>query len=167
MKGSFARWRRSCGDERGTTLVELVSVSAILIILASITLPVANTMVKRQKEIELRQALREIREALDRFEFDVQRYPGIRVKYLNRVNEEGYPEELEWLVEGVDVGDAAGTRIKYLRRLPRDPITGEREWGKRSSRDQPDSFFSDGINIFDVYSESDKTGLNGVPYREW
>lgn len=153
--------------QRGTTLVELVSVSAVLIALASMTLPVANTMIKRQKELELRQDLRQIREAIDRFQFDTQRYPGIRAKHLNRVNEEGYPEELEWLVEGVDIGDAAGTRIKYLRRLPRDPITGEPEWGTRSSRDEPDSLFTDGINIFDVYSLSDKKGLNDIPYEKW
>lgn len=154
-------------NQRGTTLVEMVSVSAILVVLASITLPVANMMVKRQKELELRRALREIRTALDRFQLDAMRFPGIRVKYLSRANEEGYPEELEWLVEGVDIGDAARTRLKYLRRLPRDPITGEAEWATRSTRDRPDSLFTDGINIFDVYSKSDKIGLNGVPYSEW
>ena len=71
------------------------------------------------------------------------------------------------LYEGVDIGDAAGTTIKYLRRLPLDPITGEREWGTRSTRDGPDSMFSDGINIFDVFTKSDKVGLDGKPYREW
>ena len=154
-------------DQRGVTLVEMVSVSAVLIVLASLTLPVANTMVKRQKELELRRSLRTIRTALDRFQLDVQRFPGIRNKYLSRANEEGYPEELEWLVEGVDIGDAAGTRLKYLRRLPRDPMTGDREWGTRSSRDGPDSLFSDGINIFDVYSKSDKIGLDGTHYLKW
>jgi general secretion pathway protein G len=107
-----------------------------------------------------------MREAIDTFNLDVQRYPGMRNK-LDRVNEEGYPEELEWLYEGVDIGDAAGTKIKYLRRLPRDPITGEKEWGTRSSRDRPDSLFSDGINIFDVHSTSDKVGLNGEKYSTW
>jgi general secretion pathway protein G len=153
--------------QSGVTLVELVCVSAVLLALASLTIPVAHTMVKRQKEIELRQALREMREALDRFQFDTIRYPGIRRQYLNAANEEGYPEELMWLVEGIEIGDAAGTRIKYLRRIPRDPITGDTEWGTRSSRDRPDSMFSDGVNIFDVYSLSDKVGLNGVPYSEW
>jgi len=155
------------GDQRGLTLVEMVSVSAVLVVLASLTMPVANTMIKRQKELELRRALRTIRTAINRFQLDTQRYPGIRVKYLSRANEEGYPEELKWLVEGVDIGDAAGNKLKYLRRLPRDPITGSDEWGTRSSRDRPDSLFSDGVNIFDVYSKSDKIGLNGVPYKEW
>jgi general secretion pathway protein G len=163
----FGRMNRKRKGESGVTLVELVCVSAVLLALASLTIPVANTMVKRQKEIELRQALREMREALDRFQFDTIRYPGIRQQYLNVANEEGYPEELMSLVEGVEIGDAAGTRIKYLRRIPRDPITGDTEWGTRSSRDRPDSMFSDGINIFDVYSLSDKVGLNGVPYSEW
>ena len=152
---------------RGVTLVELVAVSAILIVMAGVTLPVANTMVKRQKELELRRALREIREAIDRFQFDVQRYPGIRTNYLSVTNEEGYPEELKWLYEGVDTGQGAKEIIKYLRRLPKDPMTGDAEWGTRSSRDRPDALFSDGINIFDVHSNSDKVGLNGVPYSEW
>jgi general secretion pathway protein G len=160
------RLRGSC-RQRGVTLVELVCVSAILLVLAGVTLPVANTMVKRQKELELRQALREIRESLDKFRFDTERYPGIRTLHLSATNEEGYPEELEWLVEGIDIGDAAGTTIKYLRRLPVDPMTGEREWGTRSSRDAPDSLFTDNLNIFDVYCLSDKVGLNGKHYREW
>ncbi len=159
--------RPRCESQSGVSLVELVCVTAIIMALAGLTLPVANTFVKRQKEIELRQALREIREALDRFRSDVERYPGIRLLHLDAVNEEGYPEELEWLVEGIDIGDAAGTRIKYLRRLPRDPITGDGEWGTKSSRDTPDSLFSDGINIFDVYSLSDKIALDGTKYRDW
>jgi len=152
---------------RGVTLVELVAVSAILLVMAGVTLPVANTMVKRQKELELRRSLREIREAIDRFQADVQRYPGIKTQYLSVSNEEGYPEELKWLYEGVDTGQGAKEVLKYLRRLPIDPITGDEEWATRSSRDRPDSLFSDGINIFDVHSKSDKVGLNGVPYSEW
>jgi general secretion pathway protein G len=151
----------------GFTLVELVCATAILVVLASLALPVASTMRKRQKELELRQSLREIREALDRFQFDAQRYPGIRAKYLNAANEEGYPEELKVLVEGVDTGEAAGPKLKYLRRLPIDPITGKAEWATRSSRDRPDSMFTDGINIFDVRSKSEKIGLNEVPYNKW
>jgi len=163
----FRRPASRLDGQRGTTLVELVSCTAIIIVLASVTLPVANTMVKRQKELELRASLREIREALDRFQADTVRYPGIRIKYLNRSNEEGFPEELEWLYEGVDIGDAAGTKIKYLRRIPIDPITREAEWGTRSTRDSPDDLFTDRINIFNVYSLSDKNGLNGEPYNQW
>ena len=166
MRWRFIRRLRGW-NQRGVTLVELVSVSAVLVVLASITLPVANTMVKRQKELELRRALRTIRTALDRFQLDTTRFPGIRNNYLSRTNDEGYPEELKLLVEGVDIGDAAGTRLKYLRRLPLDPMTGDTDWATRSSRDRPDSLFSDGINIFDVRSKSDKIGLDERPYSEW
>ncbi len=159
--------RRRGPWQAGVTLTELVAVTAIILVVAAVALPSAQVMVKREKELELRRALRELREAIDRFQEDAQRYPGIRARLLDATNEEGYPEKLEWLVEGVDIGDAAGTRLKYLRRIPRDPFTGEREWATRSSRDRPGSTFSDGINIFDVHSKSDKMGLNGVPYSRW
>ncbi len=152
--------------ERGLTLVELVAASAVMAILATITIPVANTIVKRQKELELRRNLRMIREGINRFQDDVQRLPSMRQK-LNAVNEEGYPEELEQLYEGFDIGDAKGTKLKYLRRLPLDPMTGKAEWETRSSRDRPGSSFTDGINVFDVYSSSDKVALDGTPYATW
>jgi general secretion pathway protein G len=152
--------------ERGVTFVEVIAVTAIVLILAAMAVPVGQTMVKRQKEIELRQALRQIREALDRFQKDSTLHEGVR-RSLNATNEEGYPEELEVLVEGVDTGDAAGTKLKYLRRLPLDPMTGGEEWATRSSRDQPDSLFTDHINIFDVRSQSDKIALDGTRYDEW
>jgi general secretion pathway protein G len=151
---------------RGFTIVEVLCATAIMAILASVTIPVANTMVKRRKELELRQALREIRTAIDRFQADTERFPGMRLK-MNAVNEEGYPEKLEWLYEGFDIGDAKGTKIKYLRRLPRDPMTGGAEWGTRSSRDRPGSSFSDGTNIFDVRTKSEAVALDGKPYAEW
>ena len=150
------------------TLVELVSVTAIIMVLAAITLPVANTMVKRQKELELRRALRQVRQALDQFQMDTHRFPGLRSNLLDGTNEEGFPEELEWLYEGVDIGDAAGTTIRYLRRLPVDPFTGEREWDTRSSRDPPEALFTDGVNIFDIRSKSEKLSLDGeTRYNEW
>lgn len=170
---SIAGRLRKLGNQRGLTLVELVAVSAVLLIMAGVTFPVANTMVKRQKELELRRALRTIRSALDRFQVDAGimgqpgRFPGIRVKYLDRTNEEGYPQELKWLYEGVDIGDITGTKIKYLRRLPIDPIMGDDDWATRSSKDEPESLFSDGINIFDVRSRSDKIALDGTRYNTW
>ncbi len=165
--GSIAARLRTLGNQRGLTLVELASVSAIILVMAAVTYPVANTMVKRQKELQLRRALRTVRTALDRFQYDTERSPGIRVNYLGRANEEGYPEELESLYEGVDIGDAVETKIKYLRRLPLDPMTGTAEWDTRSSRDDPKSLFSDNINIFDVRSTSDKIGLDGTRYNTW
>lgn len=152
--------------QKGTTLVELVCAAAILAVLAGVAIPVANTMVKRRKELELRRALREIRTAIDQFQADTERFPGMR-QNLDAVNEDGFPEELEHLFEGFDIGDAKGTKLKYLRRLPVDPMTGKPDWATRSSRDRPDSRFSDGINIFDVHSTSEKKALDGTHYADW
>lgn len=158
--------QRGKGGQQGLTLVELIAVTAIVLILATMAVPVGATLVKRQKEIELRQALREIREALDKFQADSTLFPGIKSN-LSVANEEGYPEDLEVLVEGVDTGDAVGTTLKYLRRMPVDPMTGETEWATRSSRDQPDSLFTDHINIFDVRTKSEKIALDGTRYDQW
>ncbi len=154
---------------KGVTLVELVCVTAVVLVLASVAMPVANTLLKRRKELELHRALREIRTALDHFQADSERLPGMRGAsgVLNATNEEGYPEKLEHLYEGVDVGLPNGLKMKYLRRLPRDPMTGKADWGTRSSRDEPGSLFSDGINIFDVRSRSDAVALDGTRYAEW
>jgi general secretion pathway protein G len=155
------------GREAGVTLIELVAVTAIVLVLAGVAIPVANTWVKRQKEMELRQALRQIREAIDNFQADVQRLPSMRQAKMNATNQDGYPEKIEWLYEGYDIGDAAETKFKYLRRLPLDPITGKREWATRSSHDRPESHFSDGINIFDVHSKSGAVALDGTKYADW
>lgn len=155
-------------NEWGLTLIELVSCSAIVLVLASVALPVANTWVKRRKELELRQALREIRGAIDRFQWDVEHIQSMGMK-LNGVNAQvdHYPEKLEWLYQGFDIGDAVGTKVKYLRRLPLDPITGKADWLTRSSRDKPGSFGTDGVNIFDVHSKSEALALDGTPYVKW
>ena len=160
------RLGRSRGNERGLTLIELVCCSAIILVLASVAIPVANTWVKRRKELELRQALREIRMAIDRFQWDVDHIQSMGMK-LNGTNEEHYPEKLEWLYEGFDIGDAVGTKMKYLRRLPRDPITGTDEWATRSSRDKPGSLSTDGLNIFDIHTKSKAIALDGTPYAQW
>ena len=155
-------------NEWGLTLIELVSCSAIVLVLASVALPVANTWVKRRKELELRQALREIRGAIDRFQWDVEHIQSMGMK-LNGVNAQvdHYPEKLEWLYQGFDIGDAVGPKVKYLRRLPLDPITGKADWLTRSSRDKPGSFGTDGVNIFDVHSKSEALALDGTPYVKW
>jgi general secretion pathway protein G len=158
--------RRGRGHERGLTLIELVCCSAIILVLASAAIPVANTWVKRRKELELRQSLREIRMAIDRFQWDVDHIQSMGTK-LNGTNEDHYPEKLEWLYEGFDIGDLAGTKLKYLRRLPRDPITGTADWGTRSSRDKPGSLSTDGLNIFDIHTKSKAIALDGTPYAQW
>jgi general secretion pathway protein G len=155
--------------QRGVTLVELVCVTAVTLVLAGMAMPVASKMVKRQKELELRRSLREIRTAIDRFQMDTERFPGMRGPsgVINATNEEGYPEKMDHLYQGVDVGLPNGVKIKYLRRLPTDPITGKKEWGTRSSRDEPEAMFSDGINIFDVRSKSQAVALDGTKYATW
>ncbi len=152
--------------ERGLTLVELVCCSAIILVLASAAVPVANTWVKRRKELEYRQALRDIRTAIDRFQWEAEHNSQMASK-LNGVNDDHYPEKLEWLYQGFDIGDAVGTKVKYLRRLPRDPITGTPDWATRSSKDRPDSWASDGMNIFDVHTKSKATALDGTRYADW
>jgi general secretion pathway protein G len=144
-------------------------VTAVILVLAGMALPVASKTVRRQKEIELRRALREIRTAIDRFQQDTERFPGMKGAsgVINATNEEGFPEDLKHLYEGVDVGLPNGIKIKYLRRLPRDPMTGKAEWATRSSRDRPDAMFSDGINIFDVRSKSAASALDGTKYKDW
>ena len=155
------------GGERGLTLIELVCCSAILLILASVAVPIAKSWVKRRKELELHHALREVRTAIDRFQFDTEHTPSMRGTKMNATNEDGYPEKLEWLYQGYDIGDAVGTKVKYLRRLPLDPMTGKADWATRSSRDRPGSLATDGINIFDVHSKSKAVALDGTHYAEW
>ncbi len=151
------------------TLIELVCCSAIILVLAGAAIPVANTYVKRRKELELRQALREIRTALDKFQWDAEHNAAYRSASgkLNATNEEGYPEKLEWLFQGYDIGDPTGVKVKYLRRLPLDPMTGKADWATRSSRDKPGSFGTDGINIFDVHTKSKAIALDGTKYADW
>jgi general secretion pathway protein G len=153
-------------SERGFTFVELVIVSTIVLILASAVQPLAKVTITRQKEVELRRALREMRDAIDKFKdaADAQMIPPTEL----RAGGEGYPPDLETLVEGVSVvGDATGRKLKFLRRIPKDPMTGEAEWGLRSYQDRPDSTSWGGQNVYDVYSLATGTGLDGTKYSEW
>ncbi|HEX6901566.1 MAG TPA: type II secretion system protein [Thermoanaerobaculia bacterium] len=148
--------------ERGFTLAELVTVAAILTILATVTLPVAKFTVKRQKEADLRLALREMRYAIDEYKRYVE--AGLIQKDLGT---EGYPKKLDVLVEGVEVVGQVDKKLKLLRRIPVDPMTGKTEWGMRSYDDEWDSTSWNGNDVYDVYSLSQGVGLNGVPYRKW
>jgi len=150
-------------SDRGMTLVELIVAFTILALLSTLTVPLARYKVKRDKERDLRYALREIRGAIDRYK-DASDQGKIQVK----VGTDGYPEDLNVLVEGVTlVGNAKGAKIKFLRRIPIDPMTGTTEWGKRSSQDDPKSNAWGGQNVFDVYSTSMERARDGTPYTEW
>lgn len=147
---------------RGYTLVELVVVCAVLVILAGAAFPVAKYTRLRLKEMELRSALREMRAAIDEF----KRYTDAGLLPVD-FGTDGYPSELEVLVEPIDVVGQIDKQIRFLRRIPIDPMTGEPEWGLRSTSDEPDSTSWGGENVFDVYSLADGIGIDGVPYSEW
>ena len=150
----------------GFTFVELVVVSAILLILASAVLPLAKVTIQRAREVELRRNLREMRTAIDKYKdsVDAGLIGGPDVKQ----GSEGYPPDLDTLVEGVRVAnDASGRKLKFLRRIPVDPMTKSTEWGLRSYQDQADSSSWGGQNVFDVYTKSEGTALDGTKYKDW
>jgi general secretion pathway protein G len=151
--------------ERGLTYLELVATTAIMMVLASAILPLAKVAATRQKEIELRRALREMRRAIDRFKegVDTGQIGGSDVQ----LGSEGYPKDLEVLVEGVAQVGTVGRKLKFLRRIPKDPMTSSTEWGLRCYQDEPDSDSWCGSNVWDVHTTSTRTGLDGTPYREW
>jgi len=151
---------------RGFTFVELVVVTTILLILAATAIPMARVVTQRRKEAELRQALREMRTAIDRFKDAVDR--GLIATSEVEAGHEGYPPDLDVLVEGVSVvGDASERELRFLRRVPVDPMTGEAEWGLRSYQDEPDARSWGGDSVFDVRSLSEGTALDGTRYRDW
>jgi general secretion pathway protein G len=153
-------------SSRGYTFVELLAVTTILLILASAILPLVKVTMQRQKEIELRRSLREMRTAIDRFK-DAADLQQIAAQDLEAGNE-GYPETIDILVEGVTMsGDATGRKLKFMRRIPMDPLTHSTEWGFRSYQDKPDSTSWGGQNVFDVYTKSDGTALDGTKYKDW
>ena len=152
----------------GFTLIELVVTVAIVGILALVAMPMLEMNVKRQKETELRAALREIRGGIDAYRRALD-----EGKLEKKVAESGYPHRLEELYQGVEnIQDPNKTKIFFLRRLPRDPFstdpsqTAVQTWGKRSYASPPDAP-TEGADVFDVYSLSGGVGLNGIPYREW
>ena len=148
--------------EHGLTLLELVVASAILLLLATLALPLAQVKIKRDRERVLRRALREMRTAIDRYK-DASDRNLIPVK----IDTEGYPPDLETLVEGVELTGAPDRRVRFLRKIPRDPMTDSIYWGMRSVQDDPDSLSWGGDNVFDVYSKSQGIALDGSRYQDW
>jgi general secretion pathway protein G len=156
----------ACVRERGYSFIELLVVTTILLILASVALPLAQVTAQRSREAELRRSLREIRTAIDRFKDAVDR--GQIPTTELQAGSEGYPPDLETLVEGVAAAnDASGRKLKFLRRIPVDPMTGEAEWGQRAYGDSPTSTAWGRGNVYDVYSLADGTALDGTRYRDW
>jgi general secretion pathway protein G len=144
--------------QRGFTLIELIVATAIMVILVGAAIPVARNAVARDREKELRYDLWMMRDAIDRYK-DAADRGAFQIK----VGSEGYPPDLDTLVTGVDV---AGKKLKFLRRIPVDPIT-KQEWGMRSMQDEKDSTSWGGQNVFDVYTKTDLSGLDGTKYKDW
>lgn len=160
------RFRRLSG-QAGLSLIELVIAMAILAVLASAVLPMAEVTVRRTKEIELRRSLRVMRTAIDAYKTDYDLAVS-KKKILTSINETGYPESLDILLEGNDWGGLFTFKKRYLRRIPKDPFDNYDEgWGMRSVEDDPDTTVWGGDNVFDVYSQSDDIGLDGTPYNSW
>jgi general secretion pathway protein G len=147
------------GREAGLTLVELIVTVAILAILAAAAVPVARFQVKREKERELRYDLWQMRSAIDHYKDAAE-----RGAFQTKIDSQNYPPDLDTLVNGVDV---QGKKVRFLRRIPVDPMTNNTDWGQRSMQDDPDSDSWGGQNVFDVYTKSDGTGLDGTKYKDW
>ncbi|MCY4659630.1 MAG: prepilin-type N-terminal cleavage/methylation domain-containing protein [Acidobacteria bacterium] len=157
------RWLRARG---GYSLVELLVVTVILLVLASAIAPLSRVTVQRQREVELRRALRELRTAIDRYK-DAVDLGVIGGTDLDPDNA-GYPPDLEALVSGVEPVDAPdGQRLRLLRRIPIDPMTRSTDWGLRAYDDDPDTESWGGGNVYDVYTRARGTALDGTRYRDW
>lgn len=150
--------KRKAG-ERGLTLVELIVTFTILSILAMAAYPVARFQIKRANERELRRDLWMMRDAIDKYKDAADKHA-----FQIKLDSQGYPPDLETLVNGVDV---QGKKVKFLRKIPVDPMTGRAEWGLRSMQDDPNSDSYSGSAVFDVYSKSMDTALDGTKYSEW
>jgi general secretion pathway protein G len=151
---------------RGFSFVELLVVTALIGILASAVMPLARVAMQRQREIELRRTLRELRTGIDHYKDAADQ--GMIAATELKLGNEGYPPTLEVLVEGVRAsGDATDRKLKFLRRIPLDPMTRSKEWGMRSYQDRSDSRTWGGQNVFDVFTTSDGTALDGTKYKDW
>jgi general secretion pathway protein G len=147
------------GQERGFTLIEMIVATVILLVLVGLAIPSVKFAVKREREHELRYDLWMMRDAIDRYK-DAADRGAFQIK----LGSDGYPPDLDKLVEGEDV---QGKKLKFLRKIPIDPMTGKAEWGMRSTQDDASSDSWGGQNIFDVYTKSQDEALDGTKYKDW
>jgi len=153
------RWR----TQRGLTLVELIVAFTIMLLLTAMAVPLARYKVRRDRERELRWALREIRTAIDKY----KDLADLNMLGPQKIGTEGYPESLEVLVEGVKAAGSVDKKFKFLRRIPKDPMLNSTDWGRRSLQDDPRSTSWGGQNVFDVYTKSMEKAPDGTPYSDW
>ena len=156
------RHRSRRHSQLGMTMIELIAAFTILALLSGMAVPLAAYKVRRDKERELRTALKDIRHAIDQY-----KDAATANKFQVKVGTEGYPETLEVLVEGVQTNDAAGTKLKFLRRIPKDPMTKSFDWGMRSMKDDPKSQSWSGDNVFDIHTKSYERARDGTQYSDW
>jgi general secretion pathway protein G len=159
------------GNIRGISLIELIVTLIILSVLSLLILPSAQMTMKRNREIELRRELRVIRTAIDEYRKTYDQ-AVIEKKLMDSLNKSHYPETLQVLVDGYDFGGLVDYKKKFLRRIPADPFNPpnpgeEPQWGLRSYTDQPDSSTWGGEDVYDVYSLSDGTAIDGTKYKDW
>jgi general secretion pathway protein G len=151
---------RGARPEQGFTLLELIIATSILIILSTMAVPLARLTIAREKERMLRNDLWEMRDAIDRYKDAADRQ-----LFQTKVDSQNYPPDLETLVKGVTIqGDK---KLRFLRKIPTDPMTGTTEWGMRSMQDDPESDSFGGQSVFDVYTKSTGTALDGTKYKDW
>jgi len=150
-------------NQRGLTLIELIVAFTILLILTSMAVPLARTKVRAERERDLRRALIEMRSAIDKY----KDYADQGLLGQQKIDQYGYPESLDVLVEGVKLAGQVDKKMRFLRRIPKDPFTNSTDWGKRSMQDDPDSSSWGGQNVFDVYTKSTDKAGDGTSYSTW
>jgi general secretion pathway protein G len=160
------------GNNRGITLIELIVTMAVLAILASVILPSAQMTIRRTREIELRRELRQIRTAIDAYRKAYDQAVNVDKKLTASLNKSNCPETLQVLVDGYDFGGAVNYKKKFLRKIPADPFNppkprDEPKWGLRSYEDEPESMSWGGEDVYDVYSLSGETAIDGTKYKDW
>jgi len=155
--------RKRRKTQAGLTLIELIVAFTIMMVLTGMAVPLARFKVRREREKELRYALREIRGAIDHYKdmADQGKLPPAKMDTNN------YPETLDQLVDGVKLAGQVDQKVRFLRRIPKDPFTNTTDWGMRSTQDDPKSTAWGGQNVFDVYSKTTEKARDGTPYSEW